>query len=190
LNYGEEAAYWYLRLNGFFPITNFVLHAGTDVAHTSECDVLGVRPPYVYEEIGGQSTDWDPFLVKHLRFDRPVGIICEVKTGGYKRGKLFRKDSIEYSVRRLGLVGKNEASRVAHNLRDAPLCAASDGTLIGKLLVARQPAEGPFLYRDLGDIRRFLDERVAKYPKQKVAGRMFFGPGLFQFVIETMREDL
>lgn len=26
MNYGEDAVYWYLRLNGFFSVTNFVLH--------------------------------------------------------------------------------------------------------------------------------------------------------------------
>ena len=26
MNFAEELVYWYLRLNGFFPITNFVLH--------------------------------------------------------------------------------------------------------------------------------------------------------------------
>jgi hypothetical protein len=26
MNYGETLAYWYLRLNGFFLLQNFVLH--------------------------------------------------------------------------------------------------------------------------------------------------------------------
>jgi hypothetical protein len=26
MNSSEELAYWYLRLNGFFPLTNFVIH--------------------------------------------------------------------------------------------------------------------------------------------------------------------
>ncbi len=27
MNYAETLAYWYLRLNGFFPLKNFVLHS-------------------------------------------------------------------------------------------------------------------------------------------------------------------
>ena len=26
MNFAEQLVYWYLRLNGYFPITNFVLH--------------------------------------------------------------------------------------------------------------------------------------------------------------------
>lgn len=189
MNYGEQAAYWYLRLNGFFPISNFVVHASGEISHTTDCDVLAVRPSFVYEEIGGQPDDWDPFLVENLAFDRPVGIICEVKTGAYKVGKLFRAEVVDYAVRRLGLLAKSEVEQVAKCLRTAPVCKAGDGTLIGKLLVARDPAEGAFLYRNLGAVRAFLDARVAKYPKRKFRDRMFFGPVLFQFVIESVRQD-
>jgi hypothetical protein len=84
MNHGEEAAFWYLRLNGFFAITNFVVHASSDVVHTSDCDVLGVRLPFVYEEVGGRDDDWDPFLVRNLNLERPIGIICEVKSGDYE----------------------------------------------------------------------------------------------------------
>ncbi len=42
MNYGETLAYWYLRLNGFFPLRNFVLHpvhesAGDDRRHNESC---------------------------------------------------------------------------------------------------------------------------------------------------------
>lgn len=32
-NYGEAWAYWYLRLNGFFPLDNFVVHKDSVVRH-------------------------------------------------------------------------------------------------------------------------------------------------------------
>src|SRR5208283_1256962 len=83
MNYGEEIAYWYLRLNGFFPITNFVIHRSERIPHTSDCDVLAVRMPDVYEEIGGKPEDWDQDFAMELGFDRVLGVICEVKTGGY-----------------------------------------------------------------------------------------------------------
>jgi len=28
MNFGETLTYWYLRLNGFFPLANFVVHRG------------------------------------------------------------------------------------------------------------------------------------------------------------------
>jgi hypothetical protein len=32
MNHGEELVYWYLRLNGFFPLSNFVVHKSSQVA--------------------------------------------------------------------------------------------------------------------------------------------------------------
>lgn len=42
MNYGEELAYWYLRFNGFFPISNFVVHRSSGIKRTSDVDVLAV----------------------------------------------------------------------------------------------------------------------------------------------------
>ena len=38
-NYGEELAYWYLRLNGFFLIENFVIH-NQEHENGSDVDML------------------------------------------------------------------------------------------------------------------------------------------------------
>ncbi len=61
MNYAETLAYWYLRLNGFFPLNRFVLHppGGGPRAHAADHDLLAVRPPGVYEDVGGQPNDWD-----------------------------------------------------------------------------------------------------------------------------------
>jgi hypothetical protein len=46
VNFSEQLAYWYLRLNGFFPLTNFVLHHhGTGERHSSDADIVAVRFP-------------------------------------------------------------------------------------------------------------------------------------------------
>lgn len=90
MNYGEEIAYWYLRLNGFFPITNFVIHRSQDIEHRSDIDVLAVRLPYVYEEVGGNPDDWDVSLINQLDFNHGLGVICEVKTGEHSVSDLFR----------------------------------------------------------------------------------------------------
>lgn len=57
MNWSEELTSWYLRLNGFFPLTNFVVHRQQNVLYRSDIDVLAVRPPHVFEEIGGQEYD-------------------------------------------------------------------------------------------------------------------------------------
>jgi len=189
VNHAEEAAFWYLRLNGFFAITNFVVHASREVFHTSDCDVLAVRLPFVYEEIGGSEDDWDPFLLQHLNLGRPVGIVCEVKSGAYEVRDLFREDVLRYSLARLGFVPRDGVPRIARRLRDQAVVVLEDGTQLAKLLVARRESNGPFLIRNLTEVKRFLRERVEKYPRQKYADRMFFGPVLFQTIIELTAGD-
>lgn len=36
MNSSEELAYWYHRLNGFFPLTNFVVHRHQVAQHRSD----------------------------------------------------------------------------------------------------------------------------------------------------------
>lgn len=184
MNHGEEAAFWYLRLNGFFPIANFVVHASGSVRHTTDSDVLAVRPPFVYEEIGGQPDDWDAFLVERLEFSRQVGLVCEVKTGRYEAQAVFPEDAVRYSIARLGMVPHDQVDQVLHALSVQPAVRIGDDAQIAKLLVARNPANGPFLSRSLTDVEQFLFDRVARYPKEKHRDRMFFGPVLFQTIIE------
>lgn len=91
MNFSEQLAYWYLRLNGFFPLSNFVLHH--DAKHrTSDADLLAVRFPYVSEDVGGQARDWDPRFMADWGIDlagRTVGLIVEVKSGGWDRADIL-----------------------------------------------------------------------------------------------------
>src|SRR3990170_7441706 len=103
-NYGEELGYWYLRLNGYFPITNFVIHQSEDIEYPTDCDILGVRFPHVYEEIGGQRHDWDEALMSQVDFNEPVAVICEVKTGDLGAKPVFSQEKISYAVQRLRIV--------------------------------------------------------------------------------------
>ena len=73
MNYGETLVYWYLRLNGFFPLTNFVIHKSDGVMYSSDCDILAIRPPLVFEEIGGQADDWDQWFFRTYKHRQDVG---------------------------------------------------------------------------------------------------------------------
>jgi hypothetical protein len=73
MNYGETFAYWYLRLNGFFPLRNFVLHRLSQPngrRENADVDLLAIRFPFVHERYGdinneGQwDDDWDRELTK------------------------------------------------------------------------------------------------------------------------------
>ena len=104
MNYGETNAYWYLRLNGFFLIENFVIHRTQQISHSSDIDLLGLRLPHVFEEVGGQNTDWDKKLLKELNPSLMTGIICEVKTGEFDEDLLFRIEHLHYCLDRFGFM--------------------------------------------------------------------------------------
>jgi hypothetical protein len=72
----EELAYWYLRLNGFLSIPNFVVHPDTGGEQRTDVDILGVRFPYRAELLLNPMTDDTPFTDTT---DRPYIIIAEVK---------------------------------------------------------------------------------------------------------------
>lgn len=190
MNHGEAAAVWYLRLNGFFPLSNYVVHGSSKVRNTAECDVLAVRPPFVYEEIGGTGGDWDPFLTKHVDLTRTVGLICEVKSGDYTPATLFRADVVEYAVGRLGLAPQEAVHQIAQGLQDHSLCVLKDGTTIGKLLIARDQRGGAYLFLGLRDVEQFLRNRVRKFAKVKYRDRVHFGATLFQSLIELEAPEL
>lgn len=186
MNYGEDYAYWYLRLNGFFPISNFVVHRSEGVAHDSDVDVVAVRPPYVREAVGGGGDDWDGYLTERLPFDRVLGVLCEVKTGAYEKDKLFPDWRLRYTLPRLGLVSEADCGKVAEELFKDSSVKLPDGGHIAKLFISQEPSEGAYLHRTLGDIRSFITSRIEKYSLQKYAARMFFPSQLLQDVIDQV----
>lgn len=187
MNYGEEYALWYLRLNGFFPISNFVIHKSGEITHSSDCDVLAIRTPNVFEEIGGQEGDWDDWLRDRFDFAKTIGIICEVKTGDYEKDKLFRKENVHYCVGRLGFVSQQYIGEISDRLDEQAIIDLDSHYQIGKLLVANNGAQTErYSYIDLGSIIAFLERRIERYPEEKYRDRMFFSSILFQSVIDRV----
>ena len=159
---------------------------------SSDCDILAVRFPYVYEPIGGQPDDWDTTLQQSLVFGLTLGVICEVKTGTYDLEDLFRPQYVEYSLGRLGFVPYSKVSKVAARLRRVAVLTEAGQWQIGKLLIANEcnTTKG-FIYRDLRSVRGFLQRRIEKYPEEKYRDRMFFDSVLFQGLIDlTVNLDI
>ena len=191
MNYGEEIAYWYLRLNGFFPISNFVIHRSSKIKHTSDCDLLALRTPHVYEEIGGRPEDWDAELAKLLDFDKKIiGVICEVKTGQYSLKDIFRPMYLDYSAGRLGLLRQDQINILKDNLAIDAIINLPGDRRICKLLIANgKKRTGPFIFRMLDAAEDFIENRVRNYPKEKYADRMYFGSELFQHTIHRIHRE-
>lgn len=77
----DAVAEWFLRLNGFFTVQNFIVHPLTPEEGSqqrTDADVLGVRFPKRQEIAGGEA------LIDHPAFqdeERRVFVIGEVKRG-------------------------------------------------------------------------------------------------------------
>ncbi|MBA3015297.1 MAG: hypothetical protein KKD63_15755 [Proteobacteria bacterium] len=190
MNYGEELTYWYLRLNGFFPISNFVVHKSQSVLYSSDVDLLAVRPPYVFEEIGGRPEDWDEYLTENLDFGRQVGLICEVKTGRFKEARIFRAEQLHYTLPRLGLVAQKEVEQILETLKMSPSINIGGATIAKLFISEAEHTNGPYLNRTLQQIEDFLADRVRRYPLEKYADRMFFPSHTFQFIIAQVYRSI
>ena len=188
-NYGEEWAYWYLRLNGFFPLANFVVHKDKLVTHRADVDLLAIRPPHVYEEIGGQHDDWDPALREALDLSRTLALICEVKTGHIEEEKLFRDEIVDRAVKRLGLVSISEIGRVADALRDSPAVTVESVTFAKVLFSQKEHKHGHYLNFAESHVETFVEARIQRYSPEKYNSRLFFPSHLFQDVVRRVHRE-
>lgn len=191
MNYGEELAYWYLRLNGFFPITNFVLHRNAEMPYNSDADVLAIRPPHVFEAVGGNEWDWDPYLRDNLDFREMIGLVCEVKTGAYEEGRLFKNQQTLYALGRLGLVTTAQTEQFLPQLATAKSVSFGGNISIAKLFVSQEQCQSDrYLSRSIEQLETFLEERVQQYPAEKFGARMFFSSPLFQGLIDRVHRSI
>ncbi len=185
MNYGETLAYWYFRFNGFFPLKNFVLHSSRQEERPiqpggyiqgADCDLLAVRFPHVYEEVGGRpwneedvegrEGDWD------IRFrdwgfsleTEIIGLIVEVKTGDLSSDrklaealKSFQAERMQSALQRMGMFEKKQVEDywVKHLRRHAvfPLRGEETSYRIGKLFIsAEQISEARFAQLEQEDV--------------------------------------
>lgn len=183
-NYGEKIVYWYLRLNGFFPMENFVIHRSRYLKYSSDIDIIAVRFPYVFEEIGGHLDDWDRTLLDKFNPALPIGVLCEVKTGDIRVQEIFRSENISYAVGRFGFVEDPFILTTPVSLKAQII---EPGKFqIGKILFSNRShvQNDLFLHISLDHARRFLENRIRKYPKKKFQDRLHFPSDLIQDLID------
>ncbi len=73
----ELLTLWFLRLNGYFCVPNFIIHPEAPGPQRTDADILAVRFPYS-QEVAGAPMPQDDSLVVHDRIDF---LIAEVKAG-------------------------------------------------------------------------------------------------------------
>lgn len=195
MNYGETLAYWYLRLNGFFPLRNFVLHRlqqrnGTH--ENADVDLLAIRFPSVHERYGDINDederlddDWDSKLRAHLPdlTTTIIGLIVEVKTSNPGELSSFKDRRMRADIERLGFFAEKAIiDRVVTNLAKEKI-AAEEKYRVGKLLVSEDEKPGAWINLTIGEIDDFIRHRMNKYNDLKYAARHMFHDDLIQYII-------
>lgn len=125
----EKFVSWYLRLNGYFTVDNFVVHAGDDpgrirnglIGSHTETDTIALRMPYSVERAGNLLIANHEILVdgQNGRFDI---VIAEAKSGDKDRpNPVWRNRKlapIKYVVRFVGLYDESKVDEVARELSE------------------------------------------------------------------------
>ena len=187
MNHSEWVAYWYLRLNGFFPLHNFIVHRIPPQIRSTEIDLLAIRPPHVFEEVGGQDDDWDDSLLTQEDRQRFIAIICEVKRrNNYEADTVFRPREIRYAINRFGILGRDRAQDVAEVLIQEPRVDATDYLQIRKLFIGdvlkdRVPTCDFVSFRYAQD---FFKRRAEKYRNEKREARVLFQSQSWEEVLD------
>jgi len=109
----EQLAYWYLRLNGFLTIQNFIVHPDTGSGQRTDADILGVRFPHRAELTSNPMVDDEPFT---LMKDKPYIIIAEVKSGMCSLNGPWtapQKENLQRVLRAIGAYPEKDIETVA-----------------------------------------------------------------------------
>jgi hypothetical protein len=125
----EDVAYWYLRLNGFLLLENFIVHGDRSNDQRTEIDLLGVRFRYRQEHLAQPMKDDDRIISE----DRTVVVFCDAKKGPQDFNKTWWTDERKVMESFLALVGVVPSDRWKHVAR--ALYADGFAKLSGDLLV-------------------------------------------------------
>ncbi|MCX9011945.1 MAG: hypothetical protein OIN66_12580 [Candidatus Methanoperedens sp.] len=189
-NYGEELAYWYLRLNGFFPITDFVFHSvrnGNQNSYNADADILAIRPPNAHEKIDDDMLECDIEIVDNNEDSKNIFVYCEVKTGDYDIPKLFPEERIKYSLRRFGLNPETPIIRPVTIIENR--LSRTESGFFKKVLIANKKknnVDEKAIFIDLNSAILFICNRFKKYDAYKYGSRMFFDSSLTQLLIHLI----
>jgi hypothetical protein len=196
-NFGETIAYWYLRLNGFIPMRNFVFHRNAEgVQSSGDADLLAVRFPFATEKIQTCTLRNDQRLFTQWpeSLNRAAALVVDVKTGRRTGGDID-DDKLLSAIQRVGVASNFEtACEVRERLKRGSHTDCGDW-LIGKLLINETGPVSGWLYVGLGDAVSFIRDRFAEVRSiragldPKYADRVYFPGDLIHFIAWEGRES-
>ena len=104
----ELLTLWFLRLNGYFCVPNFIVHPDAPGPQRTDADILAVRFPYCREVAGAPMPQDDSFVVSDRIDDF---LITEVKTGECRLNGPWAapgRGNVQYVLKWMGFL-KNES---------------------------------------------------------------------------------
>jgi len=134
----EDIAYWYLRLNGFLTLRNFLVHGDRRGQTRTEIDVLGVRFQHRREHLSQPMKD-DDWIE---RVQRTIVVFCDAKKGAqdFNNAWTNRDEQVMESFLALvGVVPRVQWTNVAKELYERGRSEPGPELLITTLLINHDP---------------------------------------------------
>lgn len=186
----EKVAYWYLRLNGFLQIENFVLHRTQGGGQRTDADLLAVRFPHRSEFVFDYPNDPMQDDFTSLELSRDQIDICIVEVKGNQpctlNGPWTRKDkkNIHRVLSAIGCLPPPDLERAAADLYAHGMHTSEAGLRIRLLAIGVGP--NPQLAADhpgalqlvWSDILTFMWDRFNKYRREKADVAQWGASGL------------
>lgn len=170
----EALGYWFLRLNGFLTIPNFVVHPDSGGQQGTDVDVLGVRFPYRRENRDRPMVDSERF--RHQRGKAYVAL-AEIK----KRTCVLNgpwtapeRENMQRVLSALGMLGNHEIDFAAQRIYEQGyfenqlyyVSMVCFGAELGNQVTSQYPKVPQILWPE---VKQFVWERFRGYRNQKSA---------------------
>lgn len=171
----EQLALWYLRLNGYLTVPNFVLHPDTPGSERTDADLLAVRFAYS-REVSGIPMTCDETLVRQ---DGKIDfIIAEVKSGECRLNGPWinpKPQNMQYVLRWLGMIPESEVQQVASELYRDQVCERENW---GLRLACFGSRRSEHMHRNIVQITHeevvnFISDRFKKHADIKTSHRQW-----------------
>ncbi len=114
----EQIGYWYLRLNSFLTIPNFVVHPDTGSNQRTEIDAIAVRFAYRRENLTNPMED-DHNLIGDKSNERILLLFVEMKKGKIEFNETWRdsnRRNLEKVLRAVGTLKKSEVCKATDSI--------------------------------------------------------------------------
>jgi hypothetical protein len=182
----EDLAIWYLRLNGFFTIKNFVVHPEKGPSQKTEIDALAIRLPHRAEGLTDDDEMVDDSIILSISNDdkNPLLLIAEVKKGKCEINETWEnreKENMERFLKAIGCTPKENNQIVADALYDVGI-HRGDYTIslicFGKEKNIELKRNKPEITQILwNDVLGFIYDRFKKYTIRKSSHKQWDDTG-------------